>query len=223
MPRDRSQAWKRVRTIGRFVFVLSFIVLTWVFSLYLVKRGVAPQSNPADQASTLFGAAQVSLFILSIHIGIVTVLGWQFIEGMIRRAVEEVTNKRLEALENEARGRSLAVLGYVIGENSVKADFSGPNDLERQDTAAGPLTRLVLAEQGGFGANLRRGTLPKLVAPCIAELYEDGQRIYFPGGLPETNRFSATDCWIEYGSGRFSFAGDPSPFRASPIRTVRFG
>ena len=93
----------------------------------------------------------------------------------------------------------------------------------RQDTAAGPLTRLVLAEKGGFGANLRRGTLPKLVAPCVAELYEDGQRIYFPDGLPETNRFSATDCWIEYGSGRFSFAGDPSPFRASPIRTVRFG
>ena len=93
----------------------------------------------------------------------------------------------------------------------------------RQDTAAGPLTRLVLAEEGGFGANLRRGTLPKLIAPCVAELYEDGQRIYFPEGLPETNRFSATDCWIEYDSGRFSFAGAPCPLRGSPLRTVRFG
>ena len=92
----------------------------------------------------------------------------------------------------------------------------------RQDTAAGPLTRLVLAE-GGFGANLRRGTLPKLIAPCIAELYPDGHRIYFPEGLPEANKFSATDCWIEYDSGRFSFAGEPSPLRGSPIRAVRFG
>ena len=93
----------------------------------------------------------------------------------------------------------------------------------RQDTAAGPLTRLVLAEEGGFGANLRRGTLPKLIAPCVAELYEGGHRIYFPDGLPETDRFSATDCWIEYDSGRFSFAGEPSPLNGSPVRTVRFG
>ena len=92
----------------------------------------------------------------------------------------------------------------------------------RQDTAAGPLTRLVLAG-GGFGANLRRGTLPKLIAPCVAELYEDGQRIYFPDGLPETDRYSAPECWIEYDSGRFSFAGEPCPLKGSPIRTVRFG
>ena len=92
----------------------------------------------------------------------------------------------------------------------------------RQDTAAGPLTKLVLAD-GGFGANLRRGTLPKLIAPCVAELYEGGQRIYFPHGLPETDKFSATDCWIEYDSGRFSFDGEPFPLQGSPIRTVRFG
>lgn len=92
----------------------------------------------------------------------------------------------------------------------------------RQDTAAGPLTRLVLAE-GGFGGNLRRGTLPTLIAPCVAELYEGGQRIYFPNGLPETDRYSATDCWIEYDSGRFSFDGEPCPLKGSPIRTVRFG
>ena len=94
---------------------------------------------------------------------------------------------------------------------------------DRQDTAAGPLTRLVLAEEGGFGADLRRGTLPKLIAPCVAEHYEDGHHIYFPDGLPEANRFSATDCWIEYDSGRFSFAGEPSPLKGFPIRTVRFG
>jgi len=94
---------------------------------------------------------------------------------------------------------------------------------DRQDTAAAPLTRLVLAEEGGFGANLRRGTLPKLIAPCIAEHYEDGHRIYFPEGLPKTDKFSATDCWIEYDSGRFSFAGELCPLKGSPIRSVRFG
>jgi hypothetical protein len=93
----------------------------------------------------------------------------------------------------------------------------------RQDTAAGPLTRLVLAEEGGFGANLRRGRLPKLIAPCVAELYEDGHRIHFPDGLPGSDKFTASDCWIEYDSGRFSFAGEPSPLRDTPIRTVRFG
>lgn len=149
MPRDWSQArkrtraaWKRTRTLRRLVVVLSFVVLTWVFSLYLVRRAVAPQPNPADQPSTLFGAAQVSLFILSIHIGIVAVLGWQFIEGMIRRAVEEETSERLEVLENEVRGRSLAVLGYIIGENSVLPDFSKPIDVERLREA------IYLCEQG---------------------------------------------------------------------------
>jgi hypothetical protein len=125
MPTNQSQAWrKRARTIGRLAFVLSLIVGTWVFSLYLVRRAVAARPNLADQASTLFGAAQVSLFILSVHIGIVAVLGWQFIEGMIRRAVEEVTNKRLEILENELRGRSFAIQGYLMGEDSIEPDYS---------------------------------------------------------------------------------------------------
>jgi hypothetical protein len=92
---------------------------------------------------------------------------------------------------------------------------------DRQDTAAGPLTKLVLAEEGGFGANLRRGRLPKLIAPCVAELYEDGHHIYFPEGLPGSDKFSAPACWIEYDSGRFSFAGEPSPLRGSPVRIVR--
>jgi hypothetical protein len=34
-------------------------------------------------------------------------------------------------------------------------------------------------------------------------------------------RYTATDCWIEYDSGRFSFAGEPSPLKNSPLRVVR--
>jgi len=90
-------------------------------------------------------------------------------------------------------------------------------DKDRQDTAAAPLTKQILAS-GGFGPNLKRGTLPKLCAEFVVERFgEDGHAASFPNGLPGSDQFAATSCWVEYGSGRFSFHSDSSPlFKGEP-------
>lgn len=90
---------------------------------------------------------------------------------------------------------------------------------DRQDTAAAPLIKQIM-DGGGFGPNLKRGTLPKLCAAFAVERFDDGHAASFPDGLPESDEFTATSCWVEYGSGRFSFhsdssslfKGEPSPF-----------
>lgn len=89
-------------------------------------------------------------------------------------------------------------------------------DKSRQDTAAGPLTKLVLAE-GGFGENLRRGTLPKLCAEFqITRIPGVGHMASFPNGLPN-GKDAATTLWVDYASGRFSFKqDDPAPFADGP-------
>jgi hypothetical protein len=89
---------------------------------------------------------------------------------------------------------------------------------DRPDTAAGPITMMVLAA-GGFGENLKRGRLPRLVAPCVALRYPAGHFIQFPGGLPEMDAWSAPSCWVEYDSGAFSFSGEKPPFTGTAERT----
>ncbi len=92
---------------------------------------------------------------------------------------------------------------------------------DRQDTLAGPLTKLILAE-GGFGSNLKRGTLPKLCAPFVLRKFENGFEARFPDGLPGQDAWSATSCWVEYDSGRFAFDGSAPPFAGLvPKKTVR--
>lgn len=80
----------------------------------------------------------------------------------------------------------------------------------RQDTAAGAFTKEILGD-GGFGANFRRGTLPKLAGELRVERFKDGHSATFPNGIPG-GKDPATTCWVEYATGQFSFEGDPSPF-----------
>jgi len=80
----------------------------------------------------------------------------------------------------------------------------------RQDTAAGPFTMMIL-NNGGFGDNFRRGTLPKLAGELRVEKFNDGHSATFPTGIPGAVDV-ATTCWVEYPTGKFSFKGDPAPF-----------
>ena len=90
------------------------------------------------------------------------------------------------------------------------------------DTAAIPITKMVLT-RGGFGPNVLRGTLPKLITGNLKVTYyadqgggPAGHWARF-GGTPEQRAQaqltlgvdSVTSLWVEYGSGKFSFL-DPS-------------
>jgi membrane protein implicated in regulation of membrane protease activity len=114
--------------------VFSVLLLIWLASFYLATTGFAalPKITTIwDLTAILFGAAQVSLFVISILIGFLTIVGWQAVERKISEAVEKVTKKRLANVENEARGRSFAIMGYVIGENSITPDYAGFTNEER--------------------------------------------------------------------------------------------
>lgn len=135
MPKNFDQILKRVRRVFILLLTVSLLALTWLASFHLAATGMTalPEevSGPADLAAILFGAAQVNLFILSILLGVFGIFGWRAVEGRIREAVKVATTKRLEGLENEARGRSFAILGYLIGESSVTPDFLKPMNEER--------------------------------------------------------------------------------------------
>jgi hypothetical protein len=101
-----------------------FILLLW-FSLYCISnKALQGQGGkwPAglDMATLLEGTASIALIIISIVAGILAVLGWRSLEERIVESVEKATTARLETLENELRGRAAAVMGYLIGESSLK-------------------------------------------------------------------------------------------------------
>lgn len=133
---EKKWIWtlRRIVEVLNAVLLLGVIVLVWVSSFYLARTGIEalPKiKGTADLATILFGSASLALFFFSILVAIVAIVGWEAVEGKIRESVESVTSKRLEKVENEARGRSWAVLGYVIGENSVTPDFLEPLNEER--------------------------------------------------------------------------------------------
>lgn len=114
------------------VFLL--IALIWLASVYLARvafAGLPDVEKGWDLGAILFSAAQVSLFVISILIGFLTIFGWGAVEKKIREVVEEVTKQRLANVEKEARGRSFAIQGYIIGESSIGKDFQDPIDIER--------------------------------------------------------------------------------------------
>lgn len=134
MPK-KIEVWLKI--IGRILYVLlvfSVLIFIWLKSFHLAATGYAalpPITGPGDLSAILFASAQVCLFVVSILIAILTIVGWQAIEHKIQESVERKTTERLAKLENEIRGRSLAILGYTIGETNVEPDFSGATNEAR--------------------------------------------------------------------------------------------
>lgn len=81
---------------------------------------------------------------------------------------------------------------------------------DRQDTAAGPISRLVIKE-GGFGRDLKRGTLPRLCSPLQVERLEGGHTARFLDDLPGSAKWNSQSCWVDYESGQYSFKDDEVP------------
>lgn len=116
------------------VLTLSLIIFIWLASFYLAKSGAAalPKiSGPIDLTTVISGTGTIAVGVFSILLGIASIYGLGSIESKIRTVVSEVTAERLDKIERESRGRSFAILGYVIGEMSVPQDFSPPISVER--------------------------------------------------------------------------------------------
>lgn len=124
------------------LLMASVIVFTWIASIYLAAAGVAalPKMNaPVDLATTLFGAAAISIFIFSLLVTMIAIYVWYTVENKMRTAIKDAIKKettgQLEKIGNEVRGRTHAILGYIIGELSVDQDYREPTDAERLQEA----------------------------------------------------------------------------------------
>jgi hypothetical protein len=137
MPKDLDSwiklIYKSYRPL-KVLLVFSFLIFIWIGSYDLATIGFAalpPMNSIWDLTAVLFSAAQVCLFVISVVIAALAIFGFNYFEGKIREAVEKETAARLANVEKEARGRSFAILGYLIGEDSVNEDFTAPTNEER--------------------------------------------------------------------------------------------
>lgn len=131
---------KLITRVMYVILVFSLLILVWLKSFHLAATSYAALpdiKSGGDLSAILFGSAQVSLFVISILIAILTIFGWQAVEHKIQESVRNETKERLATLEKEVRGRSLGVLGYTLGEANVKDDFSDPINSERLREAIG--------------------------------------------------------------------------------------
>jgi hypothetical protein len=147
MPKKKWQGWLKpeklktreelLKLVARTLYVLavfSVLILIWLKSFHLAATSYAALPDikgPGDLSAILFGSAQVCLFVISIVIAFFAIFGFKYFEGKIREAVKKEIAKRIDKVERELRGRSYGVLGYTIGESSVKPDFSAPTDEAR--------------------------------------------------------------------------------------------
>jgi uncharacterized membrane protein YqhA len=120
--------------ILKLVSLFSFILLSWLLSFYYASAGLAalPKIKDSTDLSTILtSTGTIALFIFSMLIAAVAIVGWQTFEGKVKETVQALTAERLKTTEKEARGRSIAILGYVIGENSLDPERWCPTDVER--------------------------------------------------------------------------------------------
>jgi hypothetical protein len=125
---------KRAYRALKIALILSTIAFTWIASFrFAVEGGAAfpKMAAPIDLATALFGAAAISIFIFSLLVAILALYVWHTVENKMRAVVKEETIDQLEKIGNEVRGRTHAILGYIIGELSVDNDYQEPTDEER--------------------------------------------------------------------------------------------
>jgi|GEM_PF-3589355 len=140
------------------------VLLAWTIAIYCVVR--MHFDAGVDMASALLTAASLALFVFSIFIALLAIFGWQTVVSVVRdtaktaasRAVS-VAMKQAQAeiekikpmaearikLENELRGRTLTILGFIIGESSLNPETKSPDDERARENLA---EAIHLCEQG---------------------------------------------------------------------------
>jgi hypothetical protein len=136
---------KNPQKLPRWILVaalFSFLVLMWIMSIYFVsvisipRQGLFRGMDFNSLASLLFGAASVALFLLSIFIAIVALIGWGGLLGTMRKNAQDAAKEEVGSLQNELRGRALMTMGYLIGEMNVDPFKLRPMSQDSRDNLA---------------------------------------------------------------------------------------
>jgi hypothetical protein len=126
------------------VIGISFVILLWAASLYLVAKalalGIPPKTLPSssDLMTLFFGTSALSLTLFSFFLAGLGLVGWQTLKQNISEGVETAMHGRLQSLQNEMRGRVLSSMALFMG-----LMHSDPLRLEQQDESREYLAEAV--------------------------------------------------------------------------------
>jgi hypothetical protein len=143
--RDSFFQWLRV------LIMIGAVLVLWASAYYIViqslRLGIPADKLPVmgEFATLLFGSASLALFIFSILIGLIGLIGYQTIRKGVRKDIQTATYGRIDTLEEELRGRVLTVIGFMIG--SLRSD---PLKLKQGDESKGFLSEAVWYCQKGY-------------------------------------------------------------------------
>lgn len=111
--------WRPFWGFVKLVAALSFIISTWNISYYMISHSNFEKLaalDSQDSAALLFDAASLSLFVISIVIGLI---GFPYIVSEVRRSAEDAVKANVQPLKDEMQGRIFSAIGYLKGEMSV--------------------------------------------------------------------------------------------------------
>lgn len=131
--REWLKLWNNFKTSG------SFVVLVWACSCWIfvgswerfVNTKNSKMSDPGAIATVLFGASSLALFIFSLLVAVLAIVGWQSIKEHISKNVSEEVALKTQSFADEIRGRVATVLGYAIGEMGLQPGTFEADDPDR--------------------------------------------------------------------------------------------
>ncbi|MFL6201200.1 MAG: hypothetical protein ACJ76J_18675 [Thermoanaerobaculia bacterium] len=124
---NKIQSKRRSGAVFPYVTAVSINGLIWVLTILLVRsQWPSPTQSWAETSAILFGAASVALFVFSILIAMLAILGWKTAQAIIEERVKTETDKRVEDVTRELRGRALVTQGYLFGEMSIPPGKTEP-------------------------------------------------------------------------------------------------
>jgi hypothetical protein len=124
----RKSRVTRVKTgLGLLLFA-GLVLLIWASAWYVLASAPEPVGpdgkmlSLADRTTIGLSSLAITLGVLTLLVGGLALFGWDKLEKIIRRDVEESLRERISTLETLMEGRVISMLGFAIGELSSEPD-----------------------------------------------------------------------------------------------------
>lgn len=124
------------KTILAYIGWLTLVALICVIFLNLFLsapnlRDPEGKIGLVDRTTISLNSLGLALVFATLFVGAAAIIGWQKLEDIVRRDIEESNRERLEALETLMQGRVISFIGFAIGELSSEPDQLEPIHKER--------------------------------------------------------------------------------------------
>lgn len=137
----RTQRWAKSFVMASLIIILLWVAVICGFAAVTTKKLPVPvaQTQTAiptatrsvsgeDVTTVLFGASSIALILFSLIAAWAAVVGWQGLKDQVRKEIEASTQKRIDALEMEVRGRLSSAVGHTLGLLSTRSYEWEPRD-----------------------------------------------------------------------------------------------